>query len=85
VKDFNQVGGTHYIVMDVQPWDAMDAWMSREAFHGYLTGNCIRYLARWRNKNGLEDLQKCRHYLDKLIENIQGCGDERLIKGERNV
>ena len=42
--------------------------MSREAFAGFLQGNVIKYLCRYRDKNGVEDLRKARHYLDKLIE-----------------
>lgn len=64
----HQVGGDHYASKTVQPWAAMQAWMSKEAFAGYLHGNCIKYLARYREKNGTQDLQKCQHYLAKLIE-----------------
>jgi len=64
----HQVGGDHYASKDVQPWAAMQAWMSKEAFAGYLHGNCIKYLARYHEKNGTQDLQKCQHYLAKLIE-----------------
>ena len=63
-----QVGGDHYASKDIQPWDAMQAWMTKEAFAGYLHGNCIKYLARYLDKNGVEDLKKCEHYLAKLIE-----------------
>jgi hypothetical protein len=35
---------------------------------GYYQGNVIKYLHRFRYKNGIEDLRKCRWYLDKLIE-----------------
>ena len=63
-----QVGGDHYASKDVQPWDAMEAWMTKEAFAGYLHGNCIKYLARYLDKNGVQDLKKCQHYLAKLIE-----------------
>jgi len=66
-----QVGGDHYASKDVQPWDAMEAWMTKEAFAGYLHGNCIKYLARYLDKNGVQDLEKCKHYLAKLIE-IEG-------------
>ena len=38
-----QVGGKHYASKAVQPWDAMEAWMTKEAFAGYLRGNCIKY------------------------------------------
>jgi hypothetical protein len=30
-------------------------------------GNIVKYLLRWRNKNGVEDLKKCRWYLDRFI------------------
>ncbi len=64
----HQIGGTHYTTKEIQPWDAMEAWMSHEAFSGFLQGNSIKYLARWKDKGGIEDLRKARHYLDKLIE-----------------
>lgn len=35
---------------------------------GYVEGAIIKYVARWRFKNGIEDLEKARHYLDVLIE-----------------
>jgi hypothetical protein len=63
-----QVGGDHYASKTIQPWDVMEAWMTKEAFAGYLLGNCIKYLSRYREKNGTQDLQKCQHYLAKLIE-----------------
>ena len=63
-----QVGGGHYRELTVQPWTAMEAWMSHEAFCGYLQGNAIKYLARYRSKGGIEDLRKARHYIEKLIE-----------------
>ena len=31
------------------------------------TGNVIKYICRWKDKNGLEDLKKCKWYLEKLI------------------
>jgi len=66
--DDNQIGGSHYTSKRVQPWTAMEAWMSEEAFKGYIWGNVIKYIARWEDKGGVEDLKKCRHYLDKLID-----------------
>jgi len=63
-----QIGGDHYVTKAVQPWDAMQAWMSHEEFAGFLRGNVIKYIARYKDKGGVADLQKARHYLDKLIE-----------------
>lgn len=68
LSDATQVGGDHYRSKAVQPWAAMEAWMSPEQFAGYLRGNVIKYVARCDDKGGLEDLKKARHYLDKLIE-----------------
>jgi hypothetical protein len=63
-----QVGGEHYQSKSIQPWDAMQAWMTDEQFKGFLWGNVIKYIARWQDKGGIEDLRKARHYMDKLIE-----------------
>jgi hypothetical protein len=46
----------------------MEAWMSKEALEGFMQGSAIKYLARWKDKGGVEDLRKARHYIDKLIE-----------------
>jgi len=63
-----QVGGAHYTAKSVQPWEAMESWMSEEQFKGFLKGNVIKYMARCDDKGGKIDLEKARHYLDKLIE-----------------
>ena len=67
-----QIGGDHYVQKQIQPWDAMEAWMTPEEFEGYLRGNVIKYLSRYNDKSGAEDLKKARHYLEKLIEVIEG-------------
>lgn len=59
-----QVGGSHYQKGSIQPWDIIDAWGL-----DFYEGNVIKYLLRWKHKDGVEDLKKARHYLDKLIEN----------------
>ena len=64
----SQVGGTHYADKPIQPSDAMRAWMTHEQFEGFLRGNAIKYLARYPDKGGIEDLRNARHYLDALIE-----------------
>lgn len=66
-----QIGGSHYKDKVIQPWDAMRYWMSPEAFEGFLQGNVIKYIARYKDKDGLQDLKKARHYLDKLIEFLE--------------
>jgi hypothetical protein len=71
-----QVGGDHYTNKAIQPWAAMESWMTPEAFQGFLQGNAIKYLARWQDKGGVDDLRKARHYLDKLIEVNTQVGDQ---------
>jgi len=46
----------------------MGEWMTPEEFRGFLRGNVIKYIARYKDKNGVEDLLKAKHYLEKLIE-----------------
>ena len=58
-----QHGGRHYINKPIQPWDYIIA-----NGMGYLEGNIIKYISRYKEKGGLDDLIKASHYLDKLIE-----------------
>lgn len=34
----------------------------------FFEGNIVKYVTRWKDKNGIEDLKKAKQYLDKLIE-----------------
>ena len=63
-----QVGGDHYMNMGVQPWKAMESWMTPEEFRGFLKGNAIKYLARSNAKGGATDVRKAGHYIEKLTE-----------------
>ena len=58
-----QVAGTHYKSKAIQPWDYI---VGNDL--GYLEGNIVKYVSRWKDKGGVDDLKKARHYLDKLIE-----------------
>lgn len=58
-----QIDGNHYKGKAIQPWDYIVA-----NDIPYLEGNVIKYVSRWRDKGGVNDLRKARHYLDKLIE-----------------
>ena len=58
-----QVAGDHYKSKSIQPWDYI---VGNNL--GYLEGNVVKYVSRWKDKGGLDDLKKARHYLDKLIE-----------------
>ena len=65
-----QVGGRHY-QKDIQPVEAMACWMGREELQGFYWGNVIKYVARWKDKGGIEDLRKAQDYLGRLIK-LQG-------------
>jgi hypothetical protein len=58
-----QVAGNHYKTKQIQPWDYIAA---NEL--GYFEGNIVKYVSRWRDKGGIDDLRKAAHYLQKLIE-----------------
>ena len=64
-----QVGGDHYRkVPGEQHWDRLVRLKGLEKARAYFTGNITAYVERYEEKNGIQDLQKARHYLDKLIE-----------------
>ena len=58
-----QPGGSHYKDMKIQPVEFIHANSIP-----YFEGNVIKYVCRHRNKNGLQDLEKAKHYIDLLIE-----------------
>lgn len=58
-----QVGGQHYKDKAIQPVQYIHANKI-----GYFEGNVIKYVTRWRDKNGLADLEKAKHYIELLIE-----------------
>ena len=58
-----QIGGSHYKDMKIQPVQFIHA-----NGIGFIEGAVIKYLCRWRVKNGVQDLLKARHFLDLLIE-----------------
>ena len=64
-KDY-QIGGSHYKDKGIQPIDYI---MTNRL--GFCEGKVIKYVSRWRDKNGLDDLLKAKHYLEFLIEEVR--------------
>lgn len=60
-----QVGGSHY--KDKQNYQHWDLVCDLELH--YLIACATKYISRWRNKNGIQDLEKSVHYLVKAEEN----------------
>lgn len=58
---------THYTSTKIETIDIIQDKLTAEAFEGFCIGNAMKYLTRYKLKNGLEDLQKARWYLDKII------------------
>ena len=59
---------SHYNFAGVECIDAIRAATGEDGFSYYLQGNIMKYLWRYKYKNGSEDLKKAQWYLDKLIE-----------------
>ncbi len=57
----------HYKVGGMEPIEYMQIKMTPEQFKGFLIGNVLKYVSRYPHKNGVEDLNKAKWYLDKLI------------------
>lgn len=57
-----QIGGKHYQVLGIQPWEIID----KNGLNFY-EGNALKYILR-RKQNRKEDLQKAIHYLEHLLE-----------------
>ena len=64
-----QVDGDHYKTA-IQPIEYIHA-----NDIGFCEGNVIKYVSRWRRKNGLADLEKAKHYIELLIQ-LEKEGDD---------
>ena len=58
-----QVGGDHYKCFKIQPVEFIE-----KNNLSFCQGNVIKYVTRFKDKNGIEDLKKAKHYIDLLIE-----------------
>jgi hypothetical protein len=58
-----QISGNHYKGKPLQVWDFVAANNL-----GYFEGNIVKYVSRWKDKGGIDDLRKAKHYIEKLIE-----------------
>ena len=57
----------HYNQNCIECIDGIESALG-DGFEFYLAGNCMKYLWRYKHKNGLQDLQKAQWYLNKLIK-----------------
>jgi hypothetical protein len=71
-----QVAGSHYKDKAIQPWD----YIIQNKI-GYMEGCAIKYLSRWRDKGGIDDLRKAVHFIEKLIETETAVEQVKLAEG----
>jgi len=65
-----QIGGSHYKDMAIQPIE----YIHKNGL-GFCEGNIVKYITRWKTKNGIEDLRKVIHYAELLIQMEQDNAD----------
>jgi len=65
----------HYNQAGIECLDAIAA-ATADGYEYYLQGNIIKYLWRYRYKNGIEDLKKAQFYLNKLVKEKEGTDNE---------
>jgi hypothetical protein len=62
------INPSHYTHGSIECIEAIEDSMGAEGFKGFLKGNCLKYLWRYQQKNGAEDLKKAQWYLSRLID-----------------
>ena len=65
----------HYNQAGIECLDAIAA-ATGDGFEHYLQGNILKYLWRYRYKNGIEDLKKAQFYLNRLVKEKEGQDNE---------
>jgi len=67
----------HYTQGGIECIDAIKAAVTGlDGFEGYCTGNAVKYLFRWKHKNGIQDLEKSRWYINRLIDELEVSHDD---------
>jgi Protein of unknwon function (DUF3310) len=72
-----QIGGTHYKEYSIQPIEFIHANNIP-----FIEGNIIKYVIRHKQKNGLQDLVKAKHYIDLLIQMQYHESKEKVINSQ---
>ena len=75
----------HYVENGgIQAKDVMKTFMSPERYAGFCQGNIIKYILRYKKKNSVLDLEKCRDYLDELIDTEKKIGENNGTQQHRS-
>lgn len=62
----------HYTAGGIETFDYIKAKLNKEQLEGYLVGNILKYLSRYKHKNGIEDIKKAEWYFMKLTVLLEG-------------
>lgn len=73
---------SHYTQGGIECIKAIEASMTPEGFQDYCKGNVLKYIWRWREKNGVEDLKKAQVYLTWMIESAEKEHHDIIGSGE---
>ena len=77
-KDITEKGNIvpkHYLKGGMHLLEIFEKKFPVEHVEGFLRGLCIKYLFRYDQKNGIEDLKKAKWYLNELIELVEKKND----------
>jgi hypothetical protein len=61
----------HYAGTRIETIKYIEDKLSDDAFYGYCVGNVIKYVSRYRFKDGIDDLKKAAWYLKRLIKTME--------------
>lgn len=64
----NNINPSHYRKGKLETIENIKNSMSESEYIGFLKGNIYKYVARYEEKNGIEDLEKAKWYINKLID-----------------
>ena len=62
-KSMNESDPKHYSNLPIEPWDFI-----QQNKLDFFEGNVVKYICRWKNKGGVDDLRKAITYIEKIIE-----------------
>jgi len=67
-----QIGGNHYKNFTIQPYE----FISKNNL-SFFQGNVVKYVCRYLNKNGIEDLEKIKHYCELEIKKMRDTNEKK--------
>ena len=72
----------HYALQGLEPYETVDVIKSSvgdDGFEGYCIGNVLKYVIRYKKKNGIEDLKKARVHLNWIIDYMENDYDKKRV------